>query len=323
VFYPIDAEKGEGVELAKKYSIIGYPTYIVVNADGATLDRWIGYEKKSWIVSADQAIADPTTIDEKLARYEKRPTATDAVKLAGYHDSRGEYQDAVKLYRAAADLDPSSADAYRMSVFESMFYGMRKKQFTPDEFKAAADAVFAEKEPKASDLLDVASYMGYAASSSDGKLDPVPYLKRAVEETEGVTDPDVVKSRAGLLPDYALHVLEDPDKAVTYEKAILPEKWMEDPGQLNRFAWWCFENTVNLEEAETLAQKAVDLAEPGKEKAMILDTLAEICNARGDCGQALALSRRAVQEDPAGKHYKAQVERFEKLSEQGTNGSGR
>ncbi len=323
MFHPVDAEKGEGVELAKKYGIIGYPTYIVVNADGTTLDRWVGYQKKAWIASADQAVADPTTIDEKIARYEAHPTASDAVRLAGYHDSKGEYPDAVKLYRAALDLDPSSADAYRMSIFESTFYGVREKNFSLDELRAAGDAVFAEPEPKPTDLLDVATLIGFAAPGSDGKLDPVPYVKRAVEETEGDTDPEVVRSRAILLPDYALHVLKDPEKAVAYQKAILPETWTEDPGLLNSFAWWCFENQVNLEEAEDLARKAVDLAAPGREKAMILDTLAEICNARGDCDQALSLSRQASQEDPKSKHYPAQVERFQKLSRQKTNGEGR
>ncbi len=323
MFHPVDAEKGEGVELAEKYGIIGYPTYVVVNADGTTLDRWVGYEKKAWIASADQAVADPTTIDEKIARYQAHPTAADAVRLAGYHDSKGEYPDAVKLYRAAAHLDPSSVDAYRMSIFKSTFYGVREENFSVDDLRAAGDAVFAEKEPKPGDLLDVAMLMGLAASGSDGKLDPIPYVKRAIEETDGSTDPGVVRARTQLLPDYALHVLKDSEKAVAYEKASMPEKWTEDPGLLNGFAWWCFENMVNLEEAENLARKAVDLAAPGREKAMILDTLAEICNARGDCDQALSLSRQASQEDPKSKHYPAQIERFQKLSEQKANGEGR
>ncbi|MBM4157317.1 MAG: DUF255 domain-containing protein [Ignavibacteria bacterium] len=41
--WKIDAEKGEGTELAKKYDISGYPTILFVNPDGAEIDRIIGY----------------------------------------------------------------------------------------------------------------------------------------------------------------------------------------------------------------------------------------------------------------------------------------
>ena len=54
---------------------------------------------------------------------------------------------------------------------------------------------------------------------------------------------------------------KDKAKALSLKRRSMPEGWMEQAKQLNAFAWWCFENEVDLEEADTLARKGVDLAE--------------------------------------------------------------
>lgn len=38
----VDAEKGEGVELAKKYQVKAYPTFVVLRADGTEVYRTAG-----------------------------------------------------------------------------------------------------------------------------------------------------------------------------------------------------------------------------------------------------------------------------------------
>lgn len=46
---------------------------------------------------------------------------------------------------------------------------------------------------------------------------------------------------------------------------------------------------------------------------MVLDTVAEICNARGSCNSALDWIQLAVNEDPDNQYYKDQFERFQDL----------
>lgn len=41
--FKIDAEKGEGVDFAKKYSINGFPTILFLDSDGNEIDRLVGY----------------------------------------------------------------------------------------------------------------------------------------------------------------------------------------------------------------------------------------------------------------------------------------
>lgn len=83
-----------------------------------------------------------------------------------------------------------------------------------------------------------------------------------------------------------------------------------DPARLNNFAWWCFEENLNLSEAKTLAAKGVALANPGPDKAMILDTLAEIVFQLGDSKEAASIMEKAIREDPNSKHYPKQLDRF-------------
>ena len=95
---------------------------------------------------------------------------------------------------------------------------------------------------------------------------------------------------------------------------------MENADKLNNFAWWCFENDVNLEEAGELALKGVELADSDSGRANILDTVAEICNKLGNCDQAVAHMQRAVELDPERQYFKDQLVKFQKVLEEKQNG---
>ena len=57
VNFKIDAEKGEGIELAKKYAITAYPTYLFVNGNGDLVYRAMGaMSAEKFIVEADKAL---------------------------------------------------------------------------------------------------------------------------------------------------------------------------------------------------------------------------------------------------------------------------
>lgn len=56
--YKIDAEKGEGIELAKNYAITAYPTYLFVNGNGELVYRALGaMPAEKFIAEADKALA--------------------------------------------------------------------------------------------------------------------------------------------------------------------------------------------------------------------------------------------------------------------------
>ncbi len=154
--------------------------------------------------------------------------------------------------------------------------------------------------------------MFLAKEAHDAELN-LEYLKTAIERTKDSTDESVVRRRDGLMPDYVLHVEKNPTQAVELRRAAMPPGWMEDAGQINNYAWWAFENGVDQKEALALARMGAGLAPAGKEKAMILDTAAELCNALDNCHEAIELTKQAIAEDPENEYYQKQLERFQEI----------
>jgi tetratricopeptide (TPR) repeat protein len=202
---------------------------------------------------------------------------------------------------------------YETMIFNSMAYGNYYNLYSPVQVRQQADAVLASANYSDKDLMKVAFSMYKVSRRADDITLFTPYLKVSIEETVDSKDEDIVHKRTKLMPDYTLHIKKDTKKAVKLKKESMPEGWQKEANELNNFAWWCFENNINLKEAEKSARKGIELASPGNEKANILDTLAEICNLSGDCGDAVEYIRLAVAEDPENEYFQDQLIRFEKL----------
>ena len=92
ISYQIDAEKGEGIEVAKKYTVDAYPTSLYVSANGDLIHRAIGYGGiKGMLEEADKAIdaakdVNPLSVMEKQYESGKR----DKDFLAAYLQKRGQ-----------------------------------------------------------------------------------------------------------------------------------------------------------------------------------------------------------------------------------------
>jgi hypothetical protein len=312
VLHRVDAEAGEGVDVARAYHVAGYPTFVLMSPQGEMMDCWMGfYEPTEFTESMDKALADPTTVAEKLARFRETPTATDALKLGDLRQYQGMSAEAVAYYQRAQTLDPSADVDYDLRIFGAMARGAWGQIYTTDAVKSRADAVYASN-PEPSAMLEVLYSMKKLAHTANEPTLWHPYLKATVEaEASFAGDEKLAHKVAWYKPDYALHIRKDVDQAIRYRKEVMPEGWLENANELNNFAWWCFENRVNLQEADALARRGVELAQSGREKANILDTLAEICNAREDCTHAVEYIRLAVAEAPEEEYFQKQLVRFE------------
>lgn len=72
----IDMEKGEGVELAKRFQISAYPTFIIFNGDGNEIGRFLGgCDADAFIKKVEQASTDNTSaeMDKRFADGERDP----------------------------------------------------------------------------------------------------------------------------------------------------------------------------------------------------------------------------------------------------------
>lgn len=321
VFFDVDCEKGEGPAIAEKYGIRGFPTYIAMNGQGDVTDRWIGYEgAEKWSASVVAATADPRTIIEKMAAFEVEPTLPLALSLASSAGTASDFKASVEYYEIAIELDPANAKDFQEKILTNMIYGLEGGAFTMDEVVAMAAPVMESDETPLETKLELALLVKYMAGKSGQADKAVPFIKAAYEASEGATDETALKYRNYLAIDYALLVEEDKDKALGLFRARFPEGWTENPEQLNEFAWWCFENDVNLDEAQDMAMKGIELAATDSERANIMDTAAEICNALGNCDEAVALMETAVELEPAREYFQEQLVRFQKLAEEKKQG---
>ncbi len=321
VLYKVDCEKGEGVALAKKYAIRAYPTFIAMNGKGEITDSWVGYGgPDAWSKTALAAAADPRTLNDKRVAFENKPTAGLARCLAAAASTGGDFPAAVKYYGKARELDAANAVEYTHEILMSMYYGSRDGMFTFDEVEAEAKMVLVSGEASVSEQIELTMMLRNMARNAGIAERAVPYIESALKASKDSTDEKIVRSRTHLEIDYALLVEKDSQKALKLFKSTLEEGWMENANKLNNFAWWCFENNVNLEEAQAMALKGIELAETDGGQANILDTLAEICNKLGDCEEAVDHMKRAVELDPDKQYFQDQLVRFEKALEEKQNG---
>lgn len=314
VFTSIDAEKGEGIELAKKYTVDGFPTYMVLNAEGEVVDRWSGYGDPShFIESLDGALADPTTMAEKRVRFEKEPTAELARKFATAASAEREYEKAIALYRQAESLEEGADES--MNILYTAFGAVRRQAegFGFDRFDTIARETALREGADPQVVIMAAQLMGAVAGPAGHEEAQLPYLEAALEIVENTPEAVDEGARESIRIDGLLKIRKDADAAVAAKRATMPEGWQEDTQSLNSFAWWCFENEVNLEEAEQLARRGIEVATDPATKASVADTAAEICNLRGDCRDAVTLIELAIAEDPDNDYYAQQLERFQKI----------
>ena len=67
----IDMEKGEGIEIAKKYSIYSYPTLLFINGDGKVVYKAAGYMSPQELISIAKEVVNPeNTLENKIAKFE-------------------------------------------------------------------------------------------------------------------------------------------------------------------------------------------------------------------------------------------------------------
>lgn len=108
--YKIDAEKGEGVAFREKYKVDGYPTILILDADGNELDRIFGYYPaalfREYMVDYSKGI---NTTKDLEARLKENPDNYEACYKMGekmmFNDKLDE---ARKLFKKVIDGDPDN-----------------------------------------------------------------------------------------------------------------------------------------------------------------------------------------------------------------------
>ena len=71
----IDAEKGEGIELAKQFGIRGFPTIVFANEKGEEIDRIVGYmPPEPFLKELNRIQSGKNTLPALLEDFQQNPS---------------------------------------------------------------------------------------------------------------------------------------------------------------------------------------------------------------------------------------------------------
>lgn len=132
--YKIDAEKGEGIQIAQKFEVRAFPTYLFVNCDGQLVYRVVGYMKAGPFLEEAKIAIREKSDPKPLVQWEKeyKSGKRDKPFLLAYMKKRS----LLKLPSAeiAEELFPllSKEDLKNKELLSTIVYYDPAVQFVPD-----------------------------------------------------------------------------------------------------------------------------------------------------------------------------------------------
>lgn len=273
----VDAEKGEGVSLAKKYGVTGFPTLVVVDAAGDEVDRIVGYLKpEPFVKEVKRILSGEGTLPALKAKAEANPDDVDAGVAYASKVFVTKPEDALARFEGMAakvhDKD-RPAEARVWLAFASLAGEAGKHE----PAMAAAERILR-------DFADTpaAGEVGVKAGRAFLRADP----RRALTFFETASNATKDGAARARLATWSVAVHRE---AMADALAKAAADAGDDAQLLNEIAWACHEQHVNVRDAVGWAKRAVELS--NREPA-VLDTLA---NLLWDVGQREEAIRTEVE----------------------------
>lgn len=288
----IDMEKGEGVDLAKKYNVKAFPTYLFIDGNGETVHRTLGYvEEKDFIQFAKDA-EDPnkrlTALKQKFENGEKDPEfLKNLAGLTIYNDAEFAGKVLNRYFQQKTTLDQEDIQILLSGTqsTESPLYKIFQDK-KADIIKFFPEDKY-EKFNKNIKLNTVAK----KAYNPDTKTWNDSYFMSESQKFLGKEEAEKILKRMK-----ANRALKNKDIAV-YEKLILEiyqDYSSASSEELNSLAWNFFENVDNkasLEKAVAWAQESVKK----DQNYANTDTLANLYNKIGDKKNAKMWAEKSIE----------------------------
>jgi thiol-disulfide isomerase/thioredoxin len=277
-----DAEKGEGIELARRYRVEGFPTLVFVDAEGREIDRIVGYRPLPAFVAEVERISR----DEGTLRALRRAWEADA----------GDPDAGLSLVAKLTEIDPAEAGR----VLDLVAASPGASSPAVEAWVLLARGRLGEAAHDAAGAL--AAYeavVGRFASAPEavGAALSGARLANGLEQADrGLALLGAVRDRVtDLEAKGELHALEVALHRVAASAAA--RAWgeaasgAEDPRGLNESAWTVFLHRLAVPEAVAWARRAVALTDG--EDADVLDTLANLLFQAGEVDEAVAVEKSA------------------------------
>ncbi|WET51108.1 thioredoxin family protein [Chryseobacterium indologenes] len=288
----IDMEKGEGIELAKKYNVKAFPTYLFIDGNGEAVHRTLGYvEEKDFIQFAMDA-GDPskrlTALKQQFEKGDKDPAfLKNLAELTIYNDSEFAEKVLSRYFQEKPMMDEEDAQLLISGVkdTESTLY----KTF--QDKKAEIIKLFPDERYERFNQNFQLNTITKKAYNPDTKTWNDQYF--VTEAQKLVSKENAEKLLKKLKANKAL---KNKDIAL-YEKLTL-EVYQDyskaASSELNSAAWNFFENISNKVSLEKAVAWAHESVKKGESYANT-DTLANLYNKIGDKKNAKIWAEKSIE----------------------------
>ncbi|WP_185146796.1 thioredoxin family protein [Chryseobacterium sp. CH21] len=288
----IDMEKGEGIELAKKYNVKAFPTYLFIDGNGEAVHRTLGYvEEKDFIQFAKDA-EDPnkrlTSLKQQFEKGEKDPEfLKNLAGLTMYNDAEfaGKVMNRYFQQKTALNQEDIQMLLSGVQTTDSPLYKIFQDK------KADIVKFFPEDKYEKFDKNIKLNTVSKKAYNPDTKKWDDNYFMAETQKFLSKEEADKILKR--MKANRALKNKDIPE----YEKLILDlykDYSAAGSEELNSLAWNFFENVSNktsLEKAITWAQESVKK----DQNFANTDTLANLYNKVGDKKNAKMWAEKSIE----------------------------
>lgn len=288
----IDMEKGEGIELAKKYNVKAFPTYLFIDGNGEEVHRTLGYVEENDFIQFAKDAEDPSkrlvALKQKFESGEKDPEfLKNLAGLTIYNDSEFAGKVLERYFNGRTTMDQQDIQMLLTGAqnTESPLYKIfqqRKGEITKIVPENQYEKI--DKNIKINSIFKKSYNMETKAwNDSYFMAEAQKFLTK--DEAEKI----LKRAKAG-------RALKDKD-ITTYEKLSLElykDYSAASSEELNSLAWNFFENVntkSSLEKAILWAQESVKK----NENYANTDTLANLYNKVGDKKNAKIWAEKSIE----------------------------
>ena len=310
-----DMEKGEGRDIAAKYGVRSYPTYLFLNGDGEVVSQNYGYMEESMFVAMAQNINSPNnkkgSLKERFEKGEKDPEfLINIMKLNSSSDF-----DFAKRASERYFENKEKASAFTKDDVSLLLYFLKSSE--DKNYK-----IFAERKAEIIKFLPEETYREFDNQIKLGKIVEQSidnqnkrinedYFMKTAEPLVGKQDAEVKLNQVKLsyyeqnanFPEYEKAALAYYKNSEAFEpNELLKAAWIfsehiTNPASLKKAAEWAeksvmrgetSENTYilaklylltgNKEQAQTYAEMSKNMASQAKKDSTLADTLLQQIN---------------------------------------------
>lgn len=285
-----DMEKGEGPGLAKRYSVMAYPTYLFINGDGELVHKGLGYIPAEALIE----LADKATGENSLLALGKRYHAgeRDADFVVAYAETLSDVQE--------TEMAGKVIDNYLVTQDDWSDEGtMKLISANPGETGGKRFNYMIENADQFAQLtsnyqfygnLQNTLISGYMRANRSRELPSVEVMNAIYKKEAGP-----IAQR--LTDHYATIFYERSEDTDAYANAVLNyyKQYPSDHAmELNSIAWGFYEKVEDVNQlkmAINWAKKSVEM----DKQYMNMDTLAWLYEKAGMKKQAVATAKEAIE----------------------------